>query len=107
MIDEQKVLLRIKGISAVQLRVWVAQEWVKPAQSESAAAFNDADLARIQLLHLLDNQLDVGREAIPIILSLIDQVHGVCEKMQVISDAIDAQPDDIRTEILERVRRNT
>ena len=104
MIDEQEVLSRVKGISAVQLRVWVSEEWVRPAQSGTVIVFNEADLARVQLLHLLDNQLDVGNEAIPIILSLIDQVHDLRGQMRTVSAAIDTQPDDIRAEILKWAR---
>jgi len=104
MIDEQTVLSRITGISVVQLRVWVSQEWVRPARSGATMVYNEADIARIQLLHLLGNQLGVGNEAIPIILSLIDQVHDLRGQMQIISRVVESQPDDVRAEILQRLR---
>ena len=105
MIDEREILSKINGISAVQLRVWVSQEWVRPVRSGATVVYNEADIARVHLLHLLDNQLEVGSEAIPIILSLIDQVHDMREQMQIISRAVEAQPDDIRTEILKWARK--
>ena len=106
MIDEREVLSKVGGISAVQLRIWVTQEWVRPAQSGAVVVYNEADIARIHLLHLLDNQLDVGPEAIPIILSLIDQVHDLRGQMQIISRAVEAQPDDVRAEILKWARKS-
>ncbi len=106
MIDEQEVLTKITSVSAVQLRIWITKEWVRPAQSGAAIVFGEADLARIRLLDMLDNQLGVGSEAIPIILSLIDQVHDLREQTRIISRAIDAQPADIRSKILQAALEN-
>jgi len=105
MITERDVLLRIDRVTAVQLRVWISEDWIKPAQSGRTVVFNDADVARIRLLDLLNNQLDIDSEAIPIILSLLDQVHDLCEQMRIICSAIESQPDVVRTEIRKQVRK--
>jgi chaperone modulatory protein CbpM len=105
MITEHDVLLKIEKVTAVQLRVWISEDWIRPAQSGPAVVFNEADLARIRLLDLLNNQLDIDTEAIPIILSLLDQVHDLREQMRIICSAIGAQPDLVRTEILKEIRK--
>lgn len=105
MINEREVLSRIKSVTAVQLRIWVSEEWVRPMRSGAVVVFNDADIARIRLLDMLDNELELGSEAIPIILSLIDQVHDLREQTRIISKAIENQPDDIRMKILEALRK--
>ncbi len=105
MIDQKEILIRVKGVSAVQLDLWVCEHWVRPAISGKDLAFNDADIARVHLLHTLNNELEVGDEAIPIILSLIDQLHEMRAQMHTISGAIDAQPKEVRFHILEQARK--
>ncbi len=104
MFNEHEVLLYIEGVSAVQLEIWITEEWVRPSQSGTVVAFNDADVARIRLIDLLHNQLEVNEEAIPIILSLIDQAIDLKEEMRLVASAIADQPDDVRSKILEAVR---
>ena len=105
MITEHDVLLEVERVTEVQLRVWVSENWIRPAQSGNSVAFNEADLARIRLLDMLNNQMEIDIEAIPIILSLLDQVHDLREQMRIICSAIEAQPDEIRNEILNRERK--
>ncbi len=105
MIDQKEILLRVKGVSAIQLDLWVCEHWVRPAHSDGDFAFNDADIARVHLLHTLNNELEVGNEAIPIILSLIDQLHEMRAHMHTIASAIDAQPETVRRKILEQAKK--
>ena len=39
--------------------------------------FSDADIARAQLIRDLKNDLGVNDEGVSVILSLVDQVHGL------------------------------
>ncbi|VAW21269.1 hypothetical protein MNBD_ALPHA12-2013 [hydrothermal vent metagenome] len=105
MIDQQEILIRVKGVSSVQLDFWVCEHWVRPARSGNDFAFNEADIARVHLLHTLNNELEVGEEAIPIILSLIDQLHEMRAHMHTISSAIDTQPEEVRRQILEQAKK--
>jgi chaperone modulatory protein CbpM len=100
MINEHEVLSKITSISAGQLRVWILEEWVRPARSGNDVVFNEADLARVRLLDTLKNQLEIDHEAIPIILSLLDQVLDLREQMRIVSSVIESQPEDVRIEIL-------
>jgi chaperone modulatory protein CbpM len=104
MITEIEILTKVHGVTRSQLRLWVSESWVRPARSGSELVFNDADIARVRLLATLCCDFEVGDEAVPIILSLIDQVHDMQAQMRVIAHAIDAQPDDIRVKILKRAR---
>ena len=105
MVDEKEVLSRFTSVSAAQLHVWVSEEWVRPARNDVGLVFNEADVARLQLVSMLHNELDVGGEAMPIILSLIDQLHDLREQMRIISEAIDAQPHETRSKLLEAARK--
>jgi len=105
MIDEKEILIRVRGVSALQLDLWVCEQWVRPARSGKSLAFNDADIARIHLLHTLNNELEVGNEAVPIILSLIDQLHEMRGHVRALSSAIESQPETVREKIIEQAKK--
>ncbi len=100
MITENDVIEIVKTVDRGQLRVWVRERWVCPAQGTEEAAYNEADIARVRLLDMLANELQVGTEAIPIILSLIDQIHDMRAQMRVLDEVISDQPEDIRMQVL-------
>jgi chaperone modulatory protein CbpM len=58
------------------LEAWVAAGWLVPRQSSEGADYSEIDLARACLIADL-HHLGVNGEGIPIILDLIDQVHGL------------------------------
>lgn len=105
MISEKELLSKMGRVTTTQLRMWVSQQWVRPARSDKTAVYNQADLARCQLLDLLDNELEVGSEAIPIILSLIDQMHDLRARMRTLAAAIEEQPDEVRIDIVKCARK--
>lgn len=104
MLNEREVLSKIASVSVFQLRIWVSEEWVRPARRGEDPVYNEADIARIRLVDLLHNQMQVNEEAIPIILSLIDQMHDLKEQMRLIASAISDQPDGVQRKILEAIR---
>jgi chaperone modulatory protein CbpM len=53
---------------------FLLEEWVMPS-NQAEMLFDDEDIARINLICELRNDLGVNDEAIPIILSLLDQLH--------------------------------
>ena len=49
-IDERTVVARIERLTLRELRLWVKEGWVRPAQSERGPVFDDLDVARLRLL---------------------------------------------------------
>ena len=88
---------------------WVEAGWLLPRQDGDKRDFSDVDLARAHLIHDLEH-LGVNDEAIPVILDLIDQVHGLRKTLRDLLSAIHAQPEamrrwivaDLRTAVLNR-----
>lgn len=56
------------------VEMFISEEWIKPFKDEGPV-FDHEDVARIELICELRNDLDVNDEAIPIILNLLDQIH--------------------------------
>jgi len=59
------------------LEMWIREEWLIPGQSAGELTFSDTDIARVQLIRDLKNDLGVNDEGVGVILSLVDQVHGL------------------------------
>ena len=76
MITKQEFLVRTQ-IQRETLEAWIQEEWLIPGQSAGELTFSDADIARAQLIRDLKNDLGVNDEGVGVILSLVDQVHGL------------------------------
>lgn len=61
-------------ISRQYLLKFIVREWIIPADPERHC-FDEEDVARIRLIKVLSEELEVGEIAIPIILNLLDQLH--------------------------------
>jgi len=85
------------------LETWVEAGWLMPQRDEEAADFSDADLARAQLIRDLQHDMGVNEEAIPIILDLIDQVHGLRQMLREVATAVCTQPDEMRQRIVAEI----
>jgi chaperone modulatory protein CbpM len=75
-ISKQEFLLRAR-LDQGTLEAWISEEWLIPAGTSAEPAFTDADLARAALIRDLQRDLDVNDPGVGVILSLLDQVHGL------------------------------
>ena len=90
-------------LDAQVLETWIAAGWLLPRQHGSQRDFSDVDLSRAQLIQDLE-RLGANEESIPIILDLIDQVHGLRRMLRELMSAIHAQPEAMRRWIIADLR---
>jgi chaperone modulatory protein CbpM len=64
-------------LDAQLLDAWIEAGWLRPQGNRSSREFSDIDLARARLIGDLRRDLGVNDEAVPIVLNLIDQIHGL------------------------------
>lgn len=64
-------------LDAGAVEAWTAAGWLRPGGDAASRQFSDIDLARARLIAGLRGDLGLNDEAIPIVLDLIDQVHGL------------------------------
>jgi len=88
----------------VELVSWVERGWVLPDTAESGFEFHEIDIARVRLIHDLRRDMDVGEDAIPLVLSLLDQVYELRSTLKTVLRILEAQPADVRTAVLEALR---
>lgn len=74
MITVAAVLARLPGLDEQRLRLWIAEDWVRPVQQGGSLYFADIDVARLTLILELQ-ELEIGNGAMPVVLSLLDRVH--------------------------------
>ena len=91
-------------LEATVLTAWVEAGWLVPRRDENAEDFSETDLARAQLIRDLQHDMGVNEEGIPIILDLIDQVHGLRRKLREVATAVCAQPETMRQQIVAEIR---
>lgn len=90
MITFEVVLARVPGLDERRLRLWVEQDWVRPVRRGGELLFGDIDLARLQLILDLQETMEVGEGAMPVVLSLLDQLHATRRQMRRVLEAMDA-----------------
>ena len=91
-------------LHASALEAWVEAGWLMPRRDEDAADFSDADLARARLIRDLQHDMGVNEEAIPIVLDLIDQLHGLRRILREVATAVCVQPEEMRQRIVAEIR---
>ena len=70
----------VSGVDKDFITHCIKNEWIHPYQTESLQ-LDDEDIARVRLINNLLNDFEVNNHAIPIILSLIDQLHHFLKKV--------------------------
>jgi chaperone modulatory protein CbpM len=93
--------LLVAHIETHVLESWVEAGWLLP-QGEEDDYLSEIDLARAHLINDL-NELGANEDAIPIILNLIDHLHGTRNTLQELLVRIHKQPENTRQEILSGV----
>jgi chaperone modulatory protein CbpM len=63
-------------LDAASLEAWVAAGWLTPRAEVCGPEFSEVDVARALLIHDL-HRMGVNDEGVPLILDLVDQMHGL------------------------------
>jgi chaperone modulatory protein CbpM len=98
MLTERDLLARVHRLTVTRLRVWVSQGWIKPAD-ERAQSYSEADLARAALICNLEDELGFAEEDVPVLLNLIDQIHGLRAELKTVLEALEGLPEDARKRV--------
>jgi chaperone modulatory protein CbpM len=80
-----------------RIEVWIERQWVRPARHGDEWAFDVADLARVRLIHELIQDLSIDEGAMPVVLSLLDQVYALRGVLKEIGHVIEELPEPTRS----------
>lgn len=88
-----------------ELFAWIERRWVLPMRGDQGYLFDDVDIARARLIQELRRDLSIDDEALPVVLSLLDQLYALRRAMRQVHSAIESAPPDAKQAILERLRK--
>ena len=99
MIAFEELVWRLAGLDARELTRWVENRWVLPERQQDTWIFHDVDVARVELILEIRNELAIDDEALALVLNLLDQVYDLRRQLGRLCDALAAQPVDIQAAI--------
>ena len=94
-ITRQEFLIRAR-LDHDTLEMWIAEEWIVPTGADPEVSFTEADLARAQLIRDLMGDLEVNDAGVGVILSLVDQMHGLRKVLADLLVSMHQSPDQRR-----------
>jgi chaperone modulatory protein CbpM len=82
-------------IDVQTLEMWVEAGWLVPGHVEGRVHYSEVDLARAHLINDLSG-LGVNEAGVPIVLDLLDQLHGLRRALRDVLAARSGEPPDVR-----------
>lgn len=102
--SETEVVARVDGLTVTRLRAFVAAGCIRPAEAEGRVGYAEVDLARLRLAADLANDFDLDADASALVLSLVDQIHGLRHALRQLGGALSEEPQEIRERVRSRLR---
>jgi chaperone modulatory protein CbpM len=101
--SETEVVARVRGLTVARLRSFVAADCLAPREREGRLMFAEVDVARAQLLEELVEDFDLDAEAAAMVVSLVDQIHGLRHALRRLGEAVAAEHPEVRARVRERL----
>lgn len=96
---EEDVIATVTRLTRTQLYHFVDSDLVQPRRDADGYVFRRIDIARLELLCDLSQDLDLDETALGIVISLIDQLHAARQELAAVAHAIDALPTDLQARL--------
>jgi chaperone modulatory protein CbpM len=89
------------------LEAWIRAGWLRPQGASGRWHFVEIDLARADLIRDLRDDCGVNEDGVEIVLSLLDQMHGLRRTLARVLRAVHTQPPAVRQRIVEELGLGT
>lgn len=106
MIRESELIAQVTCLERHVLLSWIEEGVIAPHSDESGYLFDRVDQARVELACDLHYRMGLEHASLPVILSLIDQLHDTRNCLRLLTRAVASQPDAIQQEIATLVARS-
>lgn len=100
-LTEEELIEAITRLTSDRLTEYLAAEIVIPEQSDQGVVYHSIDVARLELACELHEQYDMEADALSMMISLIDQMHGLRAELREVLNAVEAQPEPVRQNLIE------
>ncbi|KAE9624733.1 hypothetical protein [Parasedimentitalea maritima] len=99
----EQVIKKVASLTAERLSRFEHLQIVTPVNTSEGPRYYTLDVRRITLLCELTDDFEVNEDALVIIMSLLDQLHGAHDRLEQVVEAIGAEPSEIKLRLLRRL----
>ena len=103
MIRETELIAQFTVLERRVLTTWIEEGVIAPERDDEGYLFDPVDASRVALACDLHYRMGLEHASLPIILSLIDQLHDARHHLRTLTRAVAEQPEPVRQEITRRV----
>ncbi|MEX2249940.1 MAG: hypothetical protein WD671_09915 [Parvibaculum sp.] len=96
----EELVGRIEALQRRDLEAWIAEELVAPHEEAGALVFSEMECARVRLICTLRYELDIEAGALPVILSLLDQLYDTRQQLMALTAAVAKQDEVVREAVV-------
>lgn len=100
MIRVDEIVEQIDALQRSDLDAWIRDALISPQDEDGTPVFSEMECARIRLICTLHYELEIGAEALPVLLSLVDQLYQTRRRLLKLTAAVAAQDKAVQTAIL-------
>jgi chaperone modulatory protein CbpM len=100
-LTESEVIATVTRLTSARLTEYLAAQIVIPEQTEQGLVYHSLDVARLELACELHEQYDMEADALSMMISLIDQMHGLRAELREVLSAVEAQPEPVRQNLID------
>jgi len=104
--SEDEVVANVTRLTRSELVRFVEGDFVRPVRAANGYVFRRIDIARLELLCDLSQDLEMDETGLGIVISLVDQLHAARQDLATMAQAIDGLPEDLKAQLLARLKRS-
>ena len=93
------LLATIPSLLRSDLEGWIRDELVAP-QQDAGLSFSDMECARVRLICTLTYELEIDSGALPVVLSLLDQLYDTRQRLLSLTAAVAVQDKAVQAAII-------
>ncbi len=99
MIRESELIARFTVLERQVLLIWIEEGVIAPHRDDQGYLFDRVDESRVALACDLHYRMGLEHASLPVILSLIDQLHDARRHLRKLTRAVAEQPDAVQRQI--------
>ena len=104
MIRETELIAQFTVLERRVLMTWIEEGVIEPERDDDGYLFDPVDESRVALACDLHYRMGLEHASLPVILSLIDQLHDARHHLRTLARAVAEQPEAIRRDITRQVK---
>lgn len=101
MMRVDEIVEQIGDLQRNDLDAWIREASISPQEDGGDLVFSEMEYARIRLICTLHYDLEVNADTLPIVVSLVDQLHQARQRLLKLTAAVVTQDKSVQAAILE------